>query len=214
MKLIVLGVIALHVVAGLILDRRLNSDLDSPGITQTSKLSKSVVDRLNSLDPRKLLLKLMAYKPPKQKVQRSIKQAIEKIGKKNLMEADLQGAMINNIEKSFAKSQKISAKNYKKTFKRIQRLLGKKGFQDWKRKLEKSGITVSKLPLNSLDEFVKVFRKQKRKAPRKLTIGMNNADHTALNYDIKSMSGGSLSVRFPDLPRAVVVNQTPYYQYT
>lgn len=174
----------------------------------------SIVNRLNSIDPRTLLLKLSTVKPQYRTTRRSIKQIIQKIGKANLEEANIQGAMISNIEKAFKKSDKTNRSNYKRTFKRIQRLLGKKEFKLWKRKLAKSGITVSKLPLESLNEFVKAFKETKDETPRKLLVGFNNADHSTVSYKIKDMSGGSLSVRFPDLPRAIVVNQTPYYQYT
>lgn len=32
-------------------------------------------------------------------------------------------------------------------------------------------------------------------------------------FDINKIRGGALSVRFPNLPKVVVVNQTPYYSY-
>lgn len=180
--------------------------------------NNSVVQKFQKIDPRALNLKLSTVRSHYKNFQRSIKQAIPKIGKHNLHVAETQGAMINNIEKQFEQSKRSSKHKYQHAIKEIRRLMGKNQFNQWAIKLKKSGITVDKLPLESLDQFVIKYKAEKQqkqdRRQRKLLIGFNNADHSLVDYNIKDMSGGSLSVRFPDLPRAIVVNQTPYYQYS
>lgn len=214
MKIIAIVAIVLHAAGALILYRGGGPLSEAENGKTDRLLYESVADKLGSIDPRELLLKLKTVPSRVPKAHRNMKEAMQRIGKDNVFKANTQGAIINNIAKKFRKSNQTKARRYKKTFKRIQRLLGKPGFRSWKRKLSKSGITVSKLPLEVLNRFATRFAVQNRRAPRMLPLGMHNNDHSLLSYNIKKMSGGSLSVRFPDLPRAIVVNQTPYYQYT
>lgn len=56
-------------------------------------------------------------------------------------------------------------------------------------------------------------RKMIKPSRRLVGLPLPQKPDAFLKFDINKMLGGALSVRFPNLPKAVIVNQMPYYSY-
>jgi len=97
--------------------------------------------------------------------------------------------------------------------KKLEIDMGKIPFKNWENKLKKSGIHLRKLSISQLWDLSYTTH-DLIKNPRKLPgLPLPQKPAALIKMDINKIRGGTMSIRFPNLPKVVVVNQTPYYSY-
>lgn len=138
-----------------------------------------------------------------------IKSHLKKSQKKRILNDRIR--IISNIIKSKQKTKKFQKKSRKLLIKRFKKMMGKLAYNDWLLKMRNSGVHIKKMPLKQLAYLFNTTQNLiKNEKERKLIVMITAHE----DYDINKMTGGKLAVRFPNLPQAIVVNQTPYYSYS
>lgn len=140
---------------------------------------------------------------------KSVARVASKIKDKN---ARRQIQLISNALKGKLLSQKNTAEKKQRIFRKLKYDMGLFAYKNWKRQLVSSGIHLNRLSVEKLRELAYTAH-DLIKAPRKLGLPLPQKPNAFMKMDINKMKGGALSVRFPNLPKVVIVNQAPYYSY-
>ena len=120
----------------------------------------------------------------------------------------------NRQKKTHRKLSKTYFRIRRKLVEDLRQALTPVIFMSWKDSMMKKGIPLSKLTNEDLRKLLIDSTTVPAKDARKLMAGGDKVvESGAINTYIKELTGGNLSVRLPNLPQVVMVNQSPYYQY-